>query len=272
MEEILKLKNVNLDNPGIYYSYNTTIKTYANGEVKLQHKSYDTFKGFPAPKKSGGVLDEEERERLRIKNTYKAKQNLIDLAYHNSLIEPWEYFFTLEFDSNRIDYKDFSLVSEELSKFIDNLKHQNKNMKYLLVPEYHPKTGGFHFHGLFANVPNLKLTAAINPHNGNNIYQNGSQIFNISNYRLGFTTVSKIKNQEAVSVYISKYMTKDLIDLHYKKKYWRSKNLELPKIEYAQFDEENLKFYIDKFKIKDEYIKNTEFSTSYYYRLEQTVN
>ena len=67
-------------------------------------------------------------------------------------------------------------------------------------------------------------------------------------------------------------MTKDLIDLHNKKKYWRSKNLELPKVEYAQFDEENLKFYIDKFKIKDEYIKDTEFSRSYYYRLEQIVN
>ena len=231
--------------------YNTKIKTFADGSQQVKYHNYISTKGN-AKKESSGVLTEEERKRKRYNNLYNAKQNVIDLAYHNALIKEWEWFITLTFDPGEINPKDYDQVSEKLSMFLDNLKHQNKDMRYIILPELH-KSGAVHYHGIFANVPNLKIQEARNPKNNRLIYQNGTKIYNITNYKYGFTTASKIKNQEAVSVYVSKYMTKDLIDINYKKRYWSSKNLKRPTIQYAHMTEDYLKFYIDINEIRDYY-------------------
>lgn len=233
------------------FFYNTKIKNYADGSQQVKYHNYCSVKGC-AKKEVSGVLSEEERKRKRYNNLYNAKQNVIDLAYHNSLIKEWEWFITLTFDPNEVDSKNYEQVSEKLSMFLDNLKHQNRDMRYIILPELH-KSGAVHFHGIFSNVPNLKIEEARNPKTNKLIYQNGTKIYNIKNYKYGFTTASKIKNQEAVSVYISKYMTKELIDINYKKRYWSSKNLERPTIEYAHMTEDYLKFYIDINEIKDYY-------------------
>lgn len=228
--------------------FNTIIKTYFDGTKKLKFHKFSNTKGISYKKKSGGCSSEEDRKYSRYKNMYRSKQNLIDLVYHNSMIMPWELFVTLEFNANDVDYKDFEVVSELLSKWLNNMKHQNPYMRYVFVPELHPTSGGVHFHGLVANCPNLikKLQVARNPHNNHIIYKNKVKIYNLTNYKLGYTTASFIQNQEAVSVYMSKYMTKELIDLNFKKRYWRSYNLEIPNIEYAYFNDKTLKFYIDK--------------------------
>lgn len=225
--------------------YNTLIKTYANGTQRLKSSSYSLFKGFSRKNTKGNTLTKKEKERMRFKNLYNSKSKLIDLVYHNSMIEPWEYFVTLTFDPKEIDSLDYHEVSEALSKWTDNMKHQNPNMSYVLVPELH-KSGRIHWHGVFRNVPNWTLAPARSSKTNRLIYKNGVQIFNLENYKYGHTTVSKIQNQEAVSVYCSKYMTKDMIDLNYKKRYWSSRNLERPTKEYALFDEETLQFYIEK--------------------------
>ena len=147
------------------------------------------------------------------------------------------------------------------------MKHQNPNMSYILAPEPHPISGRIHFHGIFRNVPNWVLKEARNPHTNRLIKRNGLQIYNLENYKYGYTTISKVTNLEAVSVYISKYITKELIDLCYKKRYWCSKGLERPTIEYAEFNEETLLFHIDKEKIKDKYEKSTFNSKSIYLKL-----
>lgn len=92
----------------------------------------------------------------------------------------------------------------------------------------------------------------------------GVQIFNLENYKYGYKTISKIQNPEAVNVYTSKYITKEFIDLNYTKKYWSSKCLEKPNIEYAELDEESLEFYIDKNKIVEQkLIEKDNYSTIY---------
>lgn len=264
MSNVIKHRNYN--NHQILYEYNTTIKTYASGEKKLKHSSYSTFKGRLVKKSGAGSITAEEKEYLRYKNLYKSKQNLIDLAYHNSLITNWEYFITLTFDPDKVDSKNYEVVSKEISKFINNLNKQNTNMKYILVPELH-KSGAVHFHGIFSNMSNLKLVEARNKKNNRLIYKNGCKIYNITNYKLGYTTCSRVKGQEQVSVYISKYMTKNLIDLNFKKRYWSSRNLERPKIEYAYFNEETLNYYIDSHNIKEHYESVKTNSRSDFYRL-----
>lgn len=132
-----------------------------------------------------------------------------------------------------------------LTKWINNQKHQNRNMSYILVPEFHKKSGHLHFHGLIGNVPKWKFSKAVNPHTGKLIKLNNTQIYNLDNYKLGFTTISKIKSKEKVTNYISKYATKELIDLKNKKRYWYSRDLVKPVTEYAYIDT-NLTDYLSK--------------------------
>lgn len=120
-------------------------------------------------------------------------------------------------------------------------------MTYLLVPEFH-KSGRLHFHGLVSNVPKWNLIQARHYKTKRLIKVNGIQIYNLVNYNLGHTTISKIQSQEKVSNYISKYATKDLIKLKNKKRYWYSRNLEKPKTEYLYL-ESNLKQYLKESNI-----------------------
>lgn len=88
-------------------------------------------------------------------------------------------------------------------------------MRYLIIPELH-KSERIHFHGVFSDVKNWSLSPAINPYTGESIIENNKQVYNLDNYKLGYTTVSKVENIEAVSHYISKYITKE----NYEKRYY----------------------------------------------------
>lgn len=242
------------------YFYNTSIKTYANGEQKIKYHNYDTCIGLPSLRKEGRGSTE-SKEHSRYISLLRSKQKIIDLVYHNGLIKPWKYFLTLTFDPERVNSNNYDDVSDALKKWINNMKHQNPQMEYVIVPEPH-KSGRIHFHGLFRNVPNWLLTEARNPKTNRLIKKNGVQVFNLNNYKYGYSTVSVVKDLTAVSVYISKYMTKELLNLSYKKRYWSSRSLELPKVEYAMFNEESLKFYIDDKNIVSEHKVNSASKTS----------
>lgn len=255
----------------IVAEYNTKIKTYANGEQHITYHSYSNLKGICHKKKSSSLSEnsEESREYQKYKNLLRAKSSIIDLIYHNGLIKPWQYFVTLTLDPKDIDSMDYEVVSKALAKWLNNMKHQNPDMSYVMTPELH-KSGRIHFHGVFRDVPNWKLVPAIN-NKSQPIKKDGLPIYNLSNYKYGFTTVSEIQNQEAVSVYVSKYVTKDLIDKDFKKKYWCSRNLERPEMQYAMLNEDSLQFYIDKYNIKDYNTKETENSKGIFCKLENCI-
>lgn len=258
---------------GIFATYNVYITTYSDNTKKIVYHSYKSIKGIQRDKqKSGGHCSEEEKERYKYLNLLRTKQTIIDYVKENSCLIPWDYFVTLTFDKEVVgDRENYDLCCNYLKKWINNQKHQNPNMEYLFVVEKH-KEGGYHFHGAVRNVPKWKLVQAVNPHTGKDIIKNGSRIYNLTNYDLGFTTVSKIKNQDAVSVYISKYITKELIDLKHKKRYWCSKTLKLPKVEYFESDLDELKDYISNYNITYEKVEDNENFTTAYYSLTSSDN
>ena len=91
----------------------------------------------------------------------------------------------------------------------------------------------FHFHFLFNNYPEKFLTDSSHRDG------KGRIIYNLTNYKLGYTTATIIDSVEASQHYITKYISKDLIELSKgKKRYWVSKNLKRP-IENEYFVEEN---------------------------------
>lgn len=218
---------------GIFCEYNLTTKKYNNGLCKYKRTSYGVIKGISYYNKHNGtstIDDLEEKSRAYLK---KVKTNIIDLAYNNK--DVFEYFITLTFSDKEIGEYSHDKAINLLKKWINNQKHQNKDMAYILVPEFH-KSGRLHFHGLVGNVPKWKFSRAINPHTGKLIKPHGIQVYNLDNYKIGYTTISKIKSKEKVTNYISKYATKELITLKSKKRYWYSKNLIKPILEYSYLD------------------------------------
>lgn len=223
--------------------YNTVKKSYSNGTEKIKKTSFSNIKGISRGGRHNGTSTTEQLEEKTKKYLKIVKTNIIDLAFNYN---NWEYFITLTFDFRKVGEYTHEKAIDMLKKWINNQKHQNKDMTYLLVPEFH-KSGRLHFHGLIANVPKWKFTEARTP-SGRLIKENGLQIYNLDNYNLGFTTISKIQDQEKVSNYISKYATKELITLKNKKRYWYSRNLEKPKIEYS-YIETSLKEHLKDFEI-----------------------
>lgn len=211
--------------------YNTVKKQFQNGVSKIKKTSFSSIKGISRGGVHDGTYTVEQLEEKTKKYLKQVKTNIIDLAFN---YDKWEYFITLTFDFREVGEYSHEKAINFLKKWINNQKHQNKHMTYLLVPEFH-KSGRLHFHGLIANVPKWRFTEARNV-SGRLIKVNGVQIYNLDNYKLGFTTISKIQYQEKVSNYISKYATKELITLKNKRRYWYSRNLEKPKIEYGYLE------------------------------------
>lgn len=194
-------------------------------EKKEKKKYFNPFSG-----EMEEVIDMNEQDFYKYVAFKRSKNMIYKLACNN---KPWDYFVTFTFNSDKVDRYNFSEVSKKLSKWIDNIKQKYgcKDMGYIIVPEKH-KDGAWHFHGLFKNCDNLNfIDSGIKDNQGRVIY-------NISNYKFGFTTATKLSDIDKAVSYILKYISKDLFgdNLKGKKRYWRSKNLEMPVVETAIFE------------------------------------
>lgn len=221
--------------------YNTKIKKFSDGSEKVTNYSYEIFKGHQNNSSSNSHKRNDKNVlRCKYKSIYRAKQNIIDLAYENA---PWDYFVTLTFDRKKTNANIYEEVVEKYHKFIDNIKHQSPGLMAIFAPEFHSDKTNYHIHGLIKNLDSKLIKNKFI--NGKQIYDNRGRIcYEFVNYNLGWSELTIPESQEAVSTYMEKYMTKDMIDLGFKKKYWRTYNLKVPKIQYAYWDETDLKWYI----------------------------
>lgn len=163
----------------------------------------------------------------------RTKNKIYEIARSNT----WEYMITFTFNKKYVDRYDYDDISKKIGKWIDLIKHTVcKDLKYLIVPELH-KDGAYHFHGLLGNTDGLTFV------NSGKIQRNGLGkpvlddegnpiiIYNLIDYKLGFSTASRIRNNARATAYITKYITKELSSVtEGKKKYWRSYNLDKPEV------------------------------------------
>ena len=160
-----------------------------------------------------------DSERVRSDSFKRAKDKIFEIAAAND----WSYMVTLTLDKDKIDRYDKDVVKNTVGKWLDNMV-QRKGLIALLVPEHH-KDGAIHFHGLvndtltFTPSGNYKIkgkkgTVKLSTlrKKGKNITDSDVQeVFNIKEYKLGFSTAVKLDgNVTAVSYYMTKYCTKDL--------------------------------------------------------------
>lgn len=187
--------------------------------------------------------EEKDKERSVSNSMKRTKNKIVDYSRTNV----WEWFLTLTIREEEIRMN-YDRCSEELKKWIHNMQNQcNYEMKYIIVPELHER-GGFHFHALVSNAYGLKFV------NSGHRTKDNEIIYNIDNYGLGFTTATKIKDTERASNYITKYITKELAQVTKgKKRYWNSKNLDIPNVTFYNYDT------MDKNILKDELIECAEY-------------
>lgn len=155
--------------------------------------------------------DTEERLAPSISRT---KSRIFELAMCN------EFSFFCTFTTSEKKVKDRYNLEEfqkSFAQFIRNLnRKRDKKIVYLLIPEKH-KDGAWHLHGLIegleigTDLREFSLEEHL-PYRLRTMLINGEKVYNWDKYsnKYGYFTASKIRNKDAVSAYICKYITKDL--------------------------------------------------------------
>lgn len=187
--------------------------------MRLKHAIIsDNAKISPEEKRKGltpnqiAQIDEENLERS-LRRTQAELQDLIEC-------NPFDWFGTFTFSPHKIDRYNPEEVKRVMSVWLNNARRKSPDMTYILVPERH-KDGAIHFHALLGNFQGKML-------------QSGSHwqkqpIFNVLDFKFGFTNFTKIRSKAKTANYCRKYITKDMIfSEKNNRRYWRSKNLKTP--------------------------------------------
>ena len=160
----------------------------------------------------------------------RTKKKVYDYAKSNE----WEWFVTFTFSPDKVNRYDYDECTKYLSKWFNNLKRSSPALSYLVVPEQH-KDGAYHFHGLFSGMNERQIVwtgkYVIKRVRGlrSKFVRTKEKIYKIGSYKLGWMTATRVREMEKVTSYITKYITKDMLnDLHGRKRYWCSRNLVLP--------------------------------------------
>ena len=175
-------------------------------------------------------------DEVSIKRT---KKKVYDYAKSNE----WEWFVTFTFSPDKVNRYDYDECTKYLSKWFNNLKRSSPALSYLVVPEQH-KDGAYHFHGLFSGMNEHQIVwtgkYVIKRVRGlrSKFVRTKEKIYKIGSYKLGWMTATRVREMEKVTSYITKYITKDMLNgLHGRKRYWCSRNLVLPLEEVLTLDE-----------------------------------
>ncbi len=252
--------------------YDIKIKQFDSKHIQVIRYSRPNITDFVSPNKGKkkNLINEKNLSAndivyRRNKSNKDSINRTINTVYDVARSNVWEYFVTLTFNPKMIDSFDFSVVTKKLSSWIDTIRRNNPNICYLGVPERH-KSGRYHFHFLFSNV-NFNLI------DSGKFTDKGLPIFNVGNYKWGFSTAIKIYDTVGISKYICKYITKDLcFNTKGKKRYWRSRNLNLPKV--FEFDStcENIDLDLFEFEVVHSQTKNTSYISYTGQQIEATTD
>lgn len=129
-----------------------------------------------------------------INNIIRAKSKIFDYCLNNDFY----YFVTLTVNKNH-DRENLDWLIRTTSQIIRDLRKKYKTeFKYILIPELHKDGKSWHVHGLFSKDLS------------NDLYINNNGYFSWKSYdKIGFSSISIIKNYEACIKYIIKYIKKD---------------------------------------------------------------
>lgn len=197
------------------YKYDQyVLKVFGYGEnkrIKLIHMNV---------LRNEGVEDENDKGKVRGVNSEKLEESIcrtrskiFELAFCN----PWSWFFTGTLDPKKYDRTDLKKFHSDLTNWLRQYnRYHGTQIKFLLIPELHSDGKSWHMHGFFYDLPQEHLTRfQIGDRMGKALAEkvkNGDEVYNWCAYqkKFGFCDLEPIRNAEAVSKYITKYISKNL--------------------------------------------------------------
>lgn len=143
----------------------------------------------------------------------RTKNKIFELSFCN----PWDWFFTGTINPNKQNRTDLELFHKQLTQWLrDYNKKYKLSIKFLFVPELHSDGKSWHVHGFIYGLPveHLKQFEVGNKM-GKSLADKilkGDIVYNWQAYfeRFGFCDLEPVRNQEAVSKYMTKYINKEL--------------------------------------------------------------
>ena len=241
--------------------YNTKITSFANGNVQVRFYTKDIHV-------KDELVEQIQKKRLKsLDNTdsvltdpdlllYQSKNRTIQNLYAIARSNVWDYFVTFTFNKDRVNRQSYEDCYNAVSRYVKWLKKKYcPNLKYLLVPELHSDGVSFHFHGLFANCLDIPLVVATK--DGKELLdEKGRYIYNAPDYIYGFSTFTRIDDNFAVISYMTKYITKDLVDntIGYNR-YICSKDIARPVCKVAKLSQEQLEDLFSRSGVSINYCK-----------------
>lgn len=178
-------------------------------------------------KKGYELLEEEDSSKLVTVNSEKLSNNISrakSMIFEYAFCNTWDYFITLTISPDKFDRYSLNDYIKALGKFINNYStHHHSKISYLLIPERH-KDGAWHMHGLISGILPKHLV----------VNANGYLDFSLYARKFGYCSLAPLKSHEAVSKYITKYVTKELSCMPYGQRlYYCSKGLKRSEVIYS---------------------------------------
>lgn len=223
--------------PGVRYH---TVTQFGGDIYKItQHYGPDFFMGPKANKAEAQHSDVKLSSSIS-----RTKRLVLELALCND----WEYFITLTLDKEKVNRVDLDAWHK---KFKDWLKYRRKayglKIAYLLVPEQHAD-GSWHAHGLVRGVFADELLSFTQMDKDGYRTPRGKRLpkkLRESDYlnwpafqkSFGYCSLGPIRNHAAASMYVTKYITKDLslcVSQCGKHMFWYSQGLNRP-VKFGEF-------------------------------------
>lgn len=186
--------------------YVGTIKKFGNYYKLTVTRSKSPLKKMYEPFSKKTLTDDEDQKKHAERfenNISRAKSTILELSLCNS----WDYFVTFTIDQKKYNRQNLSLYYTKFSQFVrDYRKKTDCSVKYILVPEMHKDLKSYHLHGLMTDMLKTDIVKHTNKRNA----KKGYNEFLPYTQKFGFNTFSKIKDPLACSLYMQKYITKDL--------------------------------------------------------------
>ena len=180
----------------------------------------DQFETNPFNGQFSKVVQSFPGEKSQIKEVEKLENNISrakSLIFEYAYCNKWDYFITLTISPDRYDRHDLAAYMKDLGKWLSNYNTNHKSkISYILIPEQH-KDGAWHLHGLVSGI--LPKHLIRNEH--------GYLDWPMYSRKFGYCSLDTLHDHEAVSKYITKYVTKELLSRDYgQRTYYCSKGLQ----------------------------------------------
>lgn len=231
--------------------YNLKIKKFTNNKQQIVLYDYPIHENDKITEllSNKALLTKQIKSEKNIKkdddsklhSILNSKNRTVNKIYDLARANNWEWFITLTFNKQKVNRKNYDDVVRAMQLFIKTVKKHCSDFRYLIVPELHDDGISWHMHGLISNIDERFFIDSGKTTKDNDI------IYNFISWDCGFSTATKIKNNDAAVRYMTKYITKELvIDTLYRNRYYCSQNLNKP-------DEK--KYYLLKHEVSEFIIK-----------------